>query len=149
MFARSVQFERALACQIIMLAPIAPHFASELWSGFVSVPNRLNNSNEILWDKSVLEQHWPDVDYHYNLDLVLNVNGMEISVVKMPRKEIEYLKQEDALDIALKDGKVLEALSDRKIIKTSYVVHKGYEVVLNISAKSSVKEAENQLNNSV
>ena len=31
----SLQFERALGAQIIMLAPLAPHFASELWSGFV------------------------------------------------------------------------------------------------------------------
>lgn len=56
-----------------MLAPIAPHFASELWSGFLSAPNRLNNTNEIKWDKSVLEQNWPDIDYDYNLDLVCQV----------------------------------------------------------------------------
>jgi len=28
----SVQFERALALQLVMLAPMAPHFASELWA---------------------------------------------------------------------------------------------------------------------
>lgn len=72
-FAHSLQFERALACQIILLAPMAPHFASELWSGFVSAPNRLNNTQEILWDKTVLEQKWPEIDVDYNLDLICMV----------------------------------------------------------------------------
>ncbi|KAF5300682.1 hypothetical protein FQA39_LY11044, partial [Lamprigera yunnana] len=68
LFAYSLQFERALAALLIVLAPIAPHFASELWSGFVSAPNRLNA--EINWEKNVFEQKWPDVDQNYNLDLV-------------------------------------------------------------------------------
>ncbi|XP_018325351.1 probable leucine--tRNA ligase, mitochondrial isoform X2 [Agrilus planipennis] len=71
--ARSLQFERALACQIILLAPMAPHFASELWSGFISAPNRLNSTGEILWNKTVLEQRWPEVDLSYNLDLTCQV----------------------------------------------------------------------------
>lgn len=72
-FAHSPQFERALATQIIMLAPIAPFFAAELWSGFVSAPGRLNFAEEILWDKSVSEQKWPETDMNYNLDLVCEV----------------------------------------------------------------------------
>lgn len=52
---------------------MAPHFASELWSGFVSAPNRLNNTQEILWDKTVLEQKWPEIDADYNLDLICMV----------------------------------------------------------------------------
>lgn len=55
---------------MILLAPMAPHFASELWSGFTSVPNRLNTSSEVNWDKTVLEQKWPIVDFDYKLDLV-------------------------------------------------------------------------------
>ncbi|XP_021925518.1 probable leucine--tRNA ligase, mitochondrial isoform X2 [Zootermopsis nevadensis] len=67
----SLQFERALACLIIVLAPMAPHFASELWSGFVSAPNRINTSTkEINWDRGVLEQTWPEIDLNYCLQLV-------------------------------------------------------------------------------
>lgn len=73
-YAYSLQFERALACQIILLAPMAPHFASELWSGFVSAPNRLNNTQEILWDREVLEQNWPVIDRDYNLDVICQVS---------------------------------------------------------------------------
>ena len=43
----SEQFERALGAQIIMLAPLAPHFASELWSAFVDHAAR--RSNDFQW----------------------------------------------------------------------------------------------------
>ena len=70
-----LQFERALACLIIILAPMAPHFASELWSGFVSAPYRINTSSkEINWDQGVLEQTWPEVDSNYHLELVCMVS---------------------------------------------------------------------------
>lgn len=52
---------------------MAPFFASELWSGFVSAPGRLNDSEEIRWDKSVCDQMWPEADMNYNLDLVCEV----------------------------------------------------------------------------
>lgn len=73
-FSKSLQFERALACQIILLAPIAPYFASELWSGFISAPNRINTTEEIKWDKDVLEQNWPKIDDNYNMNIVCQVN---------------------------------------------------------------------------
>jgi hypothetical protein len=54
---------------------MAPHFASELWSGFVSAPNRINTSTEeIKWDQGVLEQTWPEVDFNYCLELVCMVS---------------------------------------------------------------------------
>lgn len=74
-FSTSPQFERALACQIILLAPIAPHFASELWSGFLSAPNRINTTEEIKWEKDVLEQNWPRIDSNYNMDITCQVIG--------------------------------------------------------------------------
>lgn len=80
MAAYSPQYERTLATLIVVLAPIAPHFASELWSGFVSAPNHLKSCNTILWDKNVLEQSWPDVDPDYHLDLICRVR-MTVSYV--------------------------------------------------------------------
>lgn len=91
-FAHSLQFERALAVQIIMLYPMAPFFAAELWSGFVSAPGRLNNSDEILWDKSVSCQKWPEADFKYNLDLVCQVNIVQVikwqsfHIIRFPTK---------------------------------------------------------------
>ena len=69
----SPQFEKALACQIIMLAPMAPHFASELWSNFCSALNRLNINEEIHWNGTVFNQKWPQLDNNCKLDLICKV----------------------------------------------------------------------------
>lgn len=59
-----------LAVQIVMLAPMAPHFASTLWAGFVSAPGRINvNWDQISWDNNVMNQKWPQVDNNYVLNL--------------------------------------------------------------------------------
>lgn len=53
-----------------MLAPMAPHFASALWSGFLSAPGRLNqNWEQISWEDDVMNQKWPQVDSDYVLNL--------------------------------------------------------------------------------
>lgn len=49
---------------------MAPHFASALWSGFVSASGRLNqNWEHINWDGDVINQKWPQVDNDYVLNL--------------------------------------------------------------------------------
>lgn len=50
---------------------MAPHFASELWSLFSRIPNRINN--DIDWDSDVLQQPWPKIDVHYALELTVKV----------------------------------------------------------------------------
>lgn len=53
-----------------MLAPMAPHFASALWSGFVSAPGRINQSwEQISWEDDVMKQKWPQVDEDYIFSL--------------------------------------------------------------------------------
>ncbi|GJQ87681.1 hypothetical protein Trydic_g17499 [Trypoxylus dichotomus] len=143
--AASFQYERALAAQIILLAPMAPHFASELWSGFLSAENRLNDNSEIDWNADVLQQRWPDVDYDYRLELVCQVNGCENAAVKFPRKEIEVLCKEDALRIALEQDKVQEVLKTRTILDVKYAIHYGYENVLNILTDQPPPKIKEQL----
>lgn len=57
-----------------MLAPVAPHFASELWAAFCSVKHHLINENEVKLDKDVMEQDWPEIDMEYNMVLRINVS---------------------------------------------------------------------------
>jgi leucyl-tRNA synthetase len=57
--------------QIIMLAPFAPHLASELWANFCSAKNHLIDREEVSLDKNVFEQKWPEIDMDYKL--ILNV----------------------------------------------------------------------------
>lgn len=73
--AKSKEFEKALAVLIIMLAPVTPHFCSELWAGLQSAPHRIcDASNLINWDKNVLEQTWPQVDDQYELSFLCKVS---------------------------------------------------------------------------
>ncbi|CAH1955218.1 unnamed protein product [Acanthoscelides obtectus] len=144
-YAYSKQFERALAAQIIMLAPMAPHFSSELWSGFVSAPKRLNNSEEIIWDKAVLDQEWPVVDLDYQLELSFQVNGHENALVKIARKDLENLPKEKALEMALQQKEVQTTLTKRNILDVRYDCHKGFDGILNIITDQpppKVKEAD-------
>ncbi|XP_055373598.1 leucine--tRNA ligase, mitochondrial [Condylostylus longicornis] len=126
-------YETALAAQLIMLAPIAPHFASELWSRFCSTPNRINtNLVDIEWDRDVLRQKWPDIDMEYNLDFTVKINGFENCIVKIPRKQLDYITYEEAMDIAFNTESVTSFVTDRKIKSSNLILYKGVEAILNI-----------------
>lgn len=71
---KSREYERALAVQIIMLAPFAPHFASELWSAFSMAKHHLIDKNEIQLDKDVMEQKWPEIDINYKMAVEVRVS---------------------------------------------------------------------------
>lgn len=143
--AKSPQYERALAAQIILLAPMAPQFASELWSGFLIAENRLNADSDINWNASVLEQIWPSIDLDYKLELVCQVNGHENAAIKFPRKDIEVLSKEDALKFALKVDKVQEVLKTRTILNVKYTINYGYENVINILTTQPPPKKQKQL----
>lgn len=72
---KSREYERALAVQIIMLAPLAPHFASELWAGFSSAKHHLISKDEVSLDKNVMEQCWPELDMNYKMTLKVKVTS--------------------------------------------------------------------------
>ncbi|XP_072394523.1 probable leucine--tRNA ligase, mitochondrial [Diabrotica undecimpunctata] len=139
--AHSKQFERAFAAQIVMLAPMAPCFASELWSGFVTAPNRLNTS-EFLWDKSVFEQNWPVTDMDYMLELICQVNGHENAVLKMSRQQLEDLSKEAAFKLALEQKEVQSTLRTRNILNSNFTLHTGFEAILNLITDQPLPKAK-------
>lgn len=121
-----------------MLAPIAPHFASELWSKFLSVPNRCQSSVD--WAKDVLEQSWPTVskDFHLWLDIKVKVFivlpwrrdynstarffsisqiNRKTTTLRIPRTEADSIVREFAWEKANE----LEEL--RRAIETSTIEH--------------------------
>ncbi|XP_074939535.1 leucine--tRNA ligase, mitochondrial isoform X2 [Phalacrocorax aristotelis] len=59
----STEFEDALATLCIMVAPMAPHIASEMWKGLAHMQNKLCTHHH--WDVDVLHQSWPKVDPEY------------------------------------------------------------------------------------
>lgn len=142
----SRQYERALAAQIILLAPLAPHFACELWSIFTSAPGRLNvDSDEIKWDKSFLEQIWPDVDMEYELDLTLKVNGIDIDVIKMPRHKLDKLNYDEAMDIAFKNNSLRNFIGDRKMKRSHFVLYPGCDAIFFLFMEKDDKKTEEVL----
>ncbi|KAK4873218.1 hypothetical protein RN001_015247 [Aquatica leii] len=142
-FAHSLQFERTLGALLIVLTPIAPHFACELWSGFSAAPNRLGD--EFDWDRLVFEQKWPEVDNDYQLDLVYQVNGTELGVVKIPRSKLERMTEEDVLKVALQQKEVKKSLQTKEMVDYTYNFYTGYEGVVNIV--SGKKVAQNVVEN--
>ncbi|GLH13741.1 Putative leucine--tRNA ligase, mitochondrial [Gryllus bimaculatus] len=141
------QFERALAVQIILLAPMAPHFASELWAGFTGAPHRVNtHTEEIFWERSVLEQPWPQVDTNYCLELLCRVNGADSCTIRLPRYELDALTHDDALELALSNVDLQASTANRKIIATQFTLHPSYEAVINIATEHvSAKEKDRQI----
>nr|CAD7260236.1 unnamed protein product [Timema shepardi] len=136
--AHSLQFERALAAQIILLAPMAPHFASELWSGYVSAPHRLDTSGEILWDKGVLEQAWPQVDSNYEgYELLCKVNGRDMCNFKMTKSHLNQLTHDDAMELALSQTKLQQSTQGCKIINTKFTLRENFEAVLHLATETT------------
>lgn len=71
----NAQYAQTLGNLFIMFSPIAPLFASECWSKFLSVPNRIGtDTNGLKWNEDVLEQNWPTVDKNFADIFVIRVS---------------------------------------------------------------------------
>ncbi|OXU31011.1 hypothetical protein TSAR_014188 [Trichomalopsis sarcophagae] len=138
--ARSREYERALAVQIIMLAPLAPHFASELWAGFCSAPHRLSNDGELQWDKDVLEQRWPAVDSEYKLKVRVRVNSKDFTTLRIPRGQLDVMTENDILEVVMKDPKFKKHVQGRKITKFIFRSEIGCGANVSINTKKEVVE---------
>ncbi|XP_034191466.2 leucyl-tRNA synthetase, mitochondrial [Osmia lignaria lignaria] len=132
---KSREFERALAVQLIMLAPIAPHFASELWATFCSAKHHLINENEVKLDKDVMEQDWPEIDMEYNMILRINVNGKFYKKFKIPRYKLDKLSADEAFDIVVNEPAIQKRLQNRQVIGTKLLSTAGCDATINILTK--------------
>lgn len=119
--ALSEEYEKTLGAFIIMLAPFAPHFASELWSGFAECPNRINLAS-FDWTRGVLEQSWPTIDDDFQLSFICKINGAEVVKSKIIPKELNDLTETRALEIMLNHEKVKKRLKNgvSKVVFTHY-----------------------------
>ncbi|XP_019364433.1 PREDICTED: probable leucine--tRNA ligase, mitochondrial [Gavialis gangeticus] len=113
----SVEFEEALAALCIMLAPMAPHIASELWKGLVHVQNKL--CTQYNWDADVLQQSWPKVDPEYLqqpdiLEMSVLINNKACGKVNIPHQaaknaeEVHELVLQSELGAKLLKGRTIK-----------------------------------------
>uniref|UniRef100_A0A8C5WIA1 leucine--tRNA ligase n=1 Tax=Leptobrachium leishanense TaxID=445787 RepID=A0A8C5WIA1_9ANUR len=91
----SSEFEDALASLCIMIAPLAPHLASELWKGMAHAEHKL--CTQYNWDADVLLQPWPNVDPEYlrtpnTVAVSVLVNNKSCGHVSVPYTESQDLK---------------------------------------------------------
>lgn len=144
--AMGANYERALAAQIIMLAPMTPHFASELWARFLSATNRVGeNSNHINWSGDVFSQKWPTVDDHHEVELTVKANNAIIANLNVKCGELNKMSEEQALFIALNRQEILKYLAGLKVTGSSWQIFKDYEGVLTIHIdRSAETEMQNE-----
>jgi leucyl-tRNA synthetase len=109
---------------LLLLAPMAPHLAEELWekTGLAKQTG-----------KSVHVSPWPAFVEAFTIDrefeLVLQVNGKLVSRVSAPLG----LSEAEAREIALKDAKVQSKVNGHTVRKVIYVPNKLVNVVIDIS----------------
>ena len=81
--------KQALSNWVIMISPIMPHLAEELWS-------------TMGYDNLVVYQDWPKTNKNYikeeNINLVIQINGKKKLIQNIP----EGLSKEEISDIAIK-----------------------------------------------
>ncbi|XP_045584037.2 probable leucine--tRNA ligase, mitochondrial [Procambarus clarkii] len=121
--ALSEEFELTLGALIIMLAPLTPHFASELWAGYCSVATSPHTKHDL----PVVEQSWPEVDQDYSLSLKYSIPGKETREVKVARKILDHLTPDAALDLIAADDDFKDYMEGRSIITTHLKVLPGME----------------------
>ncbi|XP_063357531.1 leucine--tRNA ligase, mitochondrial [Cydia amplana] len=147
--AKSKEYELALATLIIMLSPVAPHFCSELWAGFLSAPKRISQSTPLInWQENVLGQTWPKVDNHYKLSLLCKVDGVDRCELKIAAPVLDRLGQEEAVQMMLDQADVAFRVQ-RGIIKTKYELFPGSRAFLNLFTNRSAKKKENDTENKI
>ncbi|KAM8869548.1 leucine--tRNA ligase, mitochondrial [Spinachia spinachia] len=95
----SEEFEEALAALVLMIAPMTPHLASELWAGLCQVKNPLGGL--LQQEGNVLQQSWPTVDPEYLqvpdfVQLSVLINNKACGTVTVPQqvsKDCERVQQ--------------------------------------------------------
>ncbi|XP_054721523.1 probable leucine--tRNA ligase, mitochondrial [Uloborus diversus] len=123
-------FQETLATLIIMLAPLAPHFSSELWSGFCSVAN--NSSSAYDLNLPVLHQKWPELDHDCEMEIHIKLNGEECDAIALSRPEFLKMSEEKAIELALRQRKVIDILNGSKVRHARYKVWPKYDSEVNI-----------------
>ncbi|XP_059801161.1 probable leucine--tRNA ligase, mitochondrial isoform X1 [Hypanus sabinus] len=88
----SSEYEEALAVLCILVAPMAPHLASELWKGLSSIQNKLVTHYQ--WDTDVLFQQWPSLDPKYlqkpdTVQMIVRINNKVCGSVDVPQEVVK------------------------------------------------------------
>ncbi|XP_055891395.1 probable leucine--tRNA ligase, mitochondrial [Biomphalaria glabrata] len=109
-------YERALGDLIVMIGVMAPHFASELWTGLADVATFQTHD----WKSSVLNQPWPKLDQDFLMPLTYSVNNVAIADIGVAYKDLSSLTTELAMDLVMKDSTFIDQFSQYTVQKYSF-----------------------------
>ncbi|CAL4066416.1 unnamed protein product, partial [Meganyctiphanes norvegica] len=130
----SQEYEDALCSLIIMLAPIMPHLASELWVGVASVSNTIT-------DPAVLNQPWPQPDPHYKIKLNVKINTAVRNEIELPCSTINDMDISKALQVAQEHDKS-QVLEKCNIVETHFELLQGLEATIQFVVDGPVPPVE-------
>ncbi|KYQ56523.1 putative leucyl-tRNA synthetase, mitochondrial [Trachymyrmex zeteki] len=137
---KSREFERALAVQITMLAPFAPHFASELWAIFCSAKYHLIDNTEVDLNKPIFEQKWPDIDMDYNLVMNVYVNKREFLKMKIPRRELDKMAADTALEYVILHPYYQKYSYNKNVVDINFKAKKSCDASLYITMETQIED---------
>ncbi|CAH0381076.1 unnamed protein product [Bemisia tabaci] len=137
------EFERALAEMIILMAPMAPHFAAQLWQGIALVPYRLNE-NEFNWSGTVFEQKWPVVDDNFPMYLIVQVDNDMKHRFTITNAELRLITKEQAIEKAKSLPRLQEILTVAEVLGTSYHAIENSDHTINFKTKFSHRRSESE-----
>ena len=109
--------KRVFAAFALMLAPIAPHMAEELWE-------MLGNS------RSLAHEKWPayreDLTKEEQIEVIVQINGRLRGKILVG----DGMSEDETLEFALKDPRISMLLDGKKIVKTIVVPKKLVNIVV-------------------
>lgn len=127
-------------------APIAPLFASECWSKFLSVPNRIeSNEKHLKWNENVLEQSWPKLDSDYKNLFVIKVNNKK-TILRKGDNDPETITKEYLLQKAQEHTALPELLKTQTIKQCNFIQIPNQTTAINIETSKKQKDKKNKKN---
>ncbi len=109
--------KRMLAVLVLMLSPMTPHIAEEMWE-------MLGNSG------TISRQKWPayreDLTREEQIEIIIQINGRVRSKMMVD----EGLSEDETRDLALKDPRIAPLLAGKEILRVIVVPKKLVNIVL-------------------
>ena len=115
--ADAASWQEAVDALMLMLAPVTPHFAEELWTG-TGHAYSIHNQPFPVWDK--------DLTAEEQVTLVIQINGKVRDKVEVPAS----ITEPEARELALSQPKVKSLLSGKQTDKVIYVPKRLINIVV-------------------
>ena len=125
------EYQQMLGEILILLAPLAPHLASELWESLRSVKRK--HYTDFDWNRGVFHQPWPQVDPTFNLELRVLANSHKAGKIQIAKWYFDSLTQEQAFDLACHEKKIQDNWLMHEVLDIKFRKIEGFEAELEIT----------------